>query len=77
MTDVGSNLLEHKRRVVFTNNVVKQGIGIGQQETVLLLIQLADFLIDIVEQADIVDVSQGQLARIDDAIVLAPEFFGR
>ena len=76
MADVGANLLEHEGGVALAHDVVEQGVGVRQKEAVLLLIELAHLLIQVVEQADVVHIAQGELARVDDSVVLASEILG-
>ena len=70
-----SYLFEYKRGISFFYQVMKQRVGIRQQEAIVLMVQFAYLFVYIGQQTDIVYVAQGELAGIGQHIVPASIFF--
>ena len=70
-----SYLFEYKRGISFFYQVMKQRVGIRQQEAVVFMVQFAYLFVYIGQQTDIVYVAQGELAGIGQHIVPASVFF--
>ncbi|EJX06958.1 hypothetical protein EVA_04922 [gut metagenome] len=75
IADVGANLFEHKRRVAIFHQLMKQRVGVRQQEAVVLLIQQAHLLVDVGQQLHIIEILQREQAGVVQPVVLDAIFF--
>ena len=73
--DGGADFLVDKRSVAFPNQAVKQGVGVRQQETVVRLILQPHLLVDVRQQPQVVQVTQREVARIEQQAVLRTPVF--
>ena len=71
MAQRGANLFEDERGVSLLHQPAEQRIGVGEEEAVLPSVECADFLVDVGEQTQLVEVSQGQFAGVE-----CPSLFG-
>ena len=74
--DGGTDFLEDERGVPFVHQVVKQGVGVRQQEAVVFPVQRPYFLVDVVEQLQLVEVLEREAATVDSAQFLPAQTFG-
>ncbi len=63
----GTDFLEDEGRVALVDERVQQLLGVAEQKAVGLVVQLAHLLLNAAQQAQLVQVAQGQVGRLEQA----------
>ena len=64
MLQLCADLLEDERRVAAVDERMQQLLGITEQETVGGLVELVHLFLDAAQQAQLVEVAQGEVCRL-------------
>ena len=72
MLQLGTDLLENERRVAVADEGVKQLLGVAEEEAVGVLVQFVYLLFDAAQQAELTEVSQGEVGTFEEPPLTGP-----